>query len=109
MPFDHSVVEIAARFALAVLLISMVLVLVRLIKGPAAADRIVALDLMSILIVSFLAVFSIFAEEVSFLDVAIGYALIAFLGTVALARFLERSAQKRSENLNTAQGNEPHE
>jgi multicomponent Na+:H+ antiporter subunit F len=92
MPFTGSAVEIGGQFALAVLLISMVLALFRLIKGPAAADRIVALDLISILIVAFMAAYSVFSGETSFLDVAIGYALIAFLGTVALARFLVRSA-----------------
>ncbi len=102
MPIDSSPVEIAGLFALAVLLISILLVLVRLVKGPAAADRIVALDLMSILIVAFLATYSVFAREISFLDVAIGYALVAFLGTVALARFLMRSAISRFENINTA-------
>jgi len=100
MPVAASAVKIAGQFALVVLLISMVLALIRLIRGPAAADRVVALDLISVLIVAFLATYSIFAGETSFLDVAIGYALIAFLGTVALARFLERSAMKRSETLN---------
>ncbi len=95
MTIDSSPVEIAGLFALAVLLISILLVLVRLVRGPAAADRIVALDLMSILIVAFLATYSVFAREISFLDVAIGYALVAFLGTVALARFLMRSTIKR--------------
>ena len=98
MPVDSSPVALAGQFALAVLLISIILALVRLVKGPAAADRIVALDLISILIVAFLAAYSIYAGETSFLDVAIGYALIAFLGTVALARFLMRSALKKSEN-----------
>ncbi len=102
MPVDSSPVEIAGLFALAVQLISILLVLVRLVRGPAAADRIVALDLISILIVAFLATYSVFAREVSFLDVAIGYALVAFLGTVALARFLMRSATKRSNDLKTA-------
>ena len=96
MPVDASPVALAGQFALALLLISMVLALIRLIKGPAAADRIVALDLISILIVAFLAAYSIHAGETSFLDVAIAYALIAFLGTVALARFLMRSAMKKS-------------
>jgi multicomponent Na+:H+ antiporter subunit F len=99
MPVDASPVGIAALFALAVLLISILLALARLLKGPAAADRIVALDLISILIVAFLAVYSVYSGEISFLDVAIGYALVAFLGTVALARFLMRLAIKRS-NLN---------
>jgi multicomponent Na+:H+ antiporter subunit F len=77
--------------------------LARLIRGPDAADRIVALDLVSVLIVAFLVAYSIFSGETSFLDVAIGYALIAFLGTVALARFLMRSAMRRSENANIAE------
>ena len=99
MPFTSSAVDIAGQFTLAVLLISMVLALFRLIRGPAAADRIVALELISILIVAFMAAYAVFSGETSFLDVAIGYALIAFLGTVALARFLMRTAIKRS-NIN---------
>jgi multicomponent Na+:H+ antiporter subunit F len=100
MPADTSLVVFAGRLAMVVLLISVFLALARLIKGPNAADRIVALDLVSMLIVAFLAAYAIFSGEKSFLDVAIGYALIAFLGTVALARFLMRSAMKRSENSN---------
>ena len=109
MPFELPVVEIAGRFALAVLLISILLALARLVKGPAAADRIVALDLISILIVAFLAAYSIYAGETSFLDVAIGYALIAFLGTVALARFLMRAALKKTENREILESSRRHE
>jgi multicomponent Na+:H+ antiporter subunit F len=100
MPADISIVVIASRFAIVVLLISIAVALVRLIKGPDAADRIVALDLISMLIVAFLATESIYAGETSFLDVAIAYALIAFLGTVALARFLIRSPQRKPGNIN---------
>ena len=102
MVADGSLVVFAGRLALVVLLVSIFLALARLIRGPFAADRIVALDLVSVLIVSFLAAYSIFSGETSFLDVAIGYALIAFLGTVALARFLMRSAMKKSENNSLA-------
>jgi multicomponent Na+:H+ antiporter subunit F len=103
MPADSYLVIVASRFALVLLLISIILALVRLIKGPDAADRIVALDLMSMLIVAFLATQSIYAGETSFLDVAIAYALIAFLGTVALARFLMRSAQRKPGNITKIQ------
>ena len=109
MPDMTSAVDLAGRFALVVLLISMLLALVRLIKGPAAADRIVALDLISILIVAFLATYSIYAGDTSFLDVAIGYALIAFLGTVALARFLLRSAVNKAENTRYPMDRTNHE
>jgi multisubunit Na+/H+ antiporter MnhF subunit len=61
------------------------------------------------LIGAVLAAYSIYAGETSFLDVAIGYALIAFLGTVALARFLPRSALKKSENPEIVENMRRHE
>jgi multicomponent Na+:H+ antiporter subunit F len=84
----------ATELTLVLLLLGIVLAFIRLLIGPDPADRIVALDLISILIVGFLAAFSIYRNEKSFLDVAIAYALIAFLGTVALARYRERLAKK---------------
>ena len=93
MPGSEVIVGLAGRISLFVLLLSMALAFIRLVRGPDAADRIVALDVISILIVAFLAAYSIYTGETSFLDVAIAYALIAFLGTVALSRFLMRSAK----------------
>jgi len=101
MPGETTLIVYAGRFALFVLLVSIFLALVRLIRGPDAADRIVALDLVSVLIVAILAAYSIFSGETSFLDVAIGYALVAFLGTVALARFLMRAATKKSQDADS--------
>lgn len=82
---------------LVLLTLAILFAFIRLVIGPDPADRIVALDLISVLIVAYLGAFSIYTGEKSFLDVAIAYALIAFLGTVALARFRERLA-KRSQN-----------
>lgn len=87
--------KIATEITLILLMIGILLAFVRLLIGPDPADRIVALDLISILIVGLLAAFSIYTNEKSFLDVAIAYALIAFLGTVALAGYRERLAKKR--------------
>jgi multicomponent Na+:H+ antiporter subunit F len=84
----------ATELTLVLLLMGILLAFIRLLIGPDPADRIVALDLISVLIVAFLAAFSIYTGEKSFLDVAIAYALIAFLGTVALARFRERMVKK---------------
>jgi multicomponent Na+:H+ antiporter subunit F len=93
MPGSDVIVGLAGRISLVILLLSIAMAFIRLVRGPDAADRIVALDLISVLIVAFLAVYSIYAGETSFLDVSIAYALIAFLGTVALSRFLMRSAK----------------
>lgn len=87
----------AGLATLAMLLASMLLVLWRLARGPTAADRVIALDLLSMLVLAFLVAISIHARETSYLDVAIAYACIAFLGTVALARYITQTSRKRSE------------
>jgi multicomponent Na+:H+ antiporter subunit F len=63
---------------------------VRLLKGPSLPDRIVALDMMTVLIVSFCGLYAILSGDTAFIDVAIVLALVGFLATVALARFVER-------------------
>lgn len=69
---------------------------IRLVKGPSLPDRIVALDMMTVLIVSFCGLYAIQSGETAFVDVAIVVAIIGFLATVALARFVERS-QRRTD------------
>ncbi|MGP1357450.1 monovalent cation/H+ antiporter complex subunit F [Roseicyclus sp.] len=70
---------------------------VRLIKGPSLSDRIVALDMMTVLIVSFCGLYAILSEDTAFVDVAIVLALVGFLATVALARFVERRVVRRDD------------
>jgi multicomponent Na+:H+ antiporter subunit F len=88
----------AEQAAMAILLAGMVLVLWRLVKGPTAADRVIAMDLLSVLVVAFLVVLSIHTGQATYLDVAIAFACIAFLGTIALARFIERASRPSDEN-----------
>jgi multicomponent Na+:H+ antiporter subunit F len=71
-------------------MVSVALGFFRLIKGPSLADRVVALDLMTVLIVAFCGLYALRSGERAFLDVAIVLALIGFLATVAFARFIER-------------------
>ena len=91
-----TILEQSVAITSILLLAGMLLAFLRLIIGPDAADRIVALDLISVLIVGLLAVLAIPADETSFLDVSIAYALVAFLGTVALARFRMRIGERQS-------------
>lgn len=76
------------------ILLSLVVAFVRLVKGPSFSDRVVALDMMSISIVAFCALYAIKTEVSSFLDIAAVVALIGFLATVALARFAERGLHR---------------
>jgi multicomponent Na+:H+ antiporter subunit F len=98
-------IDYAGLAALAMLLVSMVLVLWRMARGPTAADRVIALDLLSMLVVAFLVTVSIYAQETNYLDVAIAYACIAFLGTVALARYISKTSRRQSEKKQGDQRN----
>lgn len=100
----QTVLHVAGRLTLALLILSVALAFVRLVRGPQAADRIVSLDLIAVLTVAFLGAYAVHSGESAFLDVAIAYALIAFLGTVALSRFLLRS-RRTSEKKPTQEEN----
>ncbi|MEM1077490.1 MAG: cation:proton antiporter [Pseudomonadota bacterium] len=72
---------------------ALVLSTIRLLRGPTLPDRVVALDLISILLVAMLTLFALSSEVEAYLDAALVLALVAFLGTVALARFVLRSGR----------------
>jgi multicomponent Na+:H+ antiporter subunit F len=72
--------------------VALLLVFVRLARGPSLSDRVIALDLMAVLAVGLIAMITFKADQPIFLDAAIVLALVAFLGTVAFARYLERRA-----------------
>ena len=97
----QSIVDLASRLTLALLIVSIALVFIRLVRGPQAVDRVVSLDLIAVMIVAFLAAYAVHVRDTSFLDVAIAYALIAFLGTVALARYLFRSRSRSGDGPNS--------
>lgn len=69
---------------------SFVLALIRLVKGPAHADRVLALDLIGFITISFIAVHTVRSGQTAFLDIAITLALVAFLGTVAFVTFMKK-------------------
>lgn len=82
-----SVVTSVAFLGIAV---SGLLCLLRLVRGPSLADRIVALDALLILIVSGIAVDAARTGEGTYLDVLVVAALLGFVGTVNVARFIEQ-------------------
>lgn len=81
----------ALAIATLLLLVALVASVWRVLVGPTLADRIVALDLVSVLIVVFLVVFRLATGSDAYTFVAIGLALIAFLATVAFAEVLDRT------------------
>jgi multicomponent Na+:H+ antiporter subunit F len=83
----------AENISFVMLIAAMVLTFARLLRGPTLPDRVVALDLFALITTGFLLVYAIDTEQQVLLDVAIVMALIAFLGTVAFAQYIERRAR----------------
>ena len=75
--------------ALVLLTVAALLCLLRVIRGPTLPDRVVALDLVGVLVVCFAVVSAAATGSSYFLDVAIVIALISFVGTLAYARYIE--------------------
>ena len=76
--------------ALTMLAAAACLTFVRLLKGPTLPDRVVAIDLIGVLMVCILVVTAATTAQQAFLDVAMVVALISFVGTVAYSRYIER-------------------
>lgn len=72
--------------AAAALLITMVLALVRAIKGPSIYDRILAVNMFGTKTVLMIAVLGFLMGRPDFMDIALAYALINFVGTIAVLK-----------------------
>lgn len=87
-------IEVASEIALLVLGMALALTFARIVRGPALEDRALALDLVSTISVAVAAVVAIRFRSAVYLDVAVVLGLIAFIGTVAFARYLERGEKR---------------
>ena len=69
--------------------VAFLLALWRFIKGPTAADRVVAFDVLTVVSITIIALAALAEGRGIYLDVALVYALLSFLGVIAVARYLE--------------------
>ena len=83
-------IEPVYAIILAVQSLAFILALLRLIKGPDLADRVVAFDVMTTTGIGFICVYAVAMEKSVFLEVASVVALVAFLATIAFAYYLRR-------------------
>jgi multicomponent Na+:H+ antiporter subunit F len=81
---------VAAGVLIVVLALSLALAAYRMLRGPGYADRFVALDMITAIVVALAALTALVTGRSAFFDVALGVALINFVSTCAFAAFLER-------------------
>ncbi|WP_430051612.1 Na(+)/H(+) antiporter subunit F1 [Niallia taxi] len=76
--------------AILVIVIGMIGFTYRAIKGPTTPDRVVALDAIGISLAGLTALISIVLNTSAFLEVILVIGILAFIGTVAFSKFLEK-------------------
>jgi multicomponent Na+:H+ antiporter subunit F len=74
--------------ALIMLGLALLISVVRIIVGPTLADRVLALDLLTVIAMGFVGAIAIRTGQVLYLDIAIALALLGFLATIAFARYV---------------------
>ncbi len=82
--------EITIIISSVLIFFSIVFGIIRLVIGPDTVDRVVSIDLLTIVTIALIALLAHQAERFIYLDVAIVYGLLSFLGVLAVARYLEK-------------------
>lgn len=75
--------------SLGVLLLCVLIAIIRIVKGPTAPDRVVGLDTVNTIVIVTMVVFGMVEGSVIYIDVAIVYALLSFISTLFIAKYLE--------------------
>ncbi len=83
---------------IAVLMVLALITMYRLVLGPTTADRVVALDTINTIIVVVLIALSAAFDTVVYIDVAIVYALLSFISTLYIAKYLSETAESEKNN-----------
>jgi len=80
-------------FSIAMLIIglSFLLVIVRFLKGKSVADRVVALDVLTISSIGLIVLLAHLLDRGIYIDVSIVYAILSFIGVIIVAKYLEKS------------------
>ena len=85
------VLGVALAITMACLVLALLAAAWRLLVGPELTDRVIALDMVSMILVVFLVVFKLVSGDNAYIYVAIALALVAFLATVAFANYIDRA------------------
>lgn len=78
-------------FSLTVMTLALILAAVRFYKGPSAGDRTLALDTMTTIGVSGIVLLAYLFDRYIYLDVALVYGVLGFIGVIVIARYLEKA------------------
>ena len=81
--------DFSIYFALTFTSVGLIAGCIRMFIGPSAADRVVCLDFLTVLLVAITSLLALQLDNAAYLDLGLALALVGFLATVAFARYLE--------------------
>ncbi len=76
--------------AVIIIVISIVVLVYRLVKGPHPSDRVVALDAIGVALICLVGLFSMLVDTSFFLEIILLLAILSFIGTIAFSKFIEK-------------------
>ncbi|TLS53553.1 Na(+)/H(+) antiporter subunit F1 [Paenibacillus antri] len=82
--------DAALPIALAIISLSVLGAIYRVLRGPSMPDRVIALDMIGIQLLSIVAIVSVMLRSESYSDIILLIGIVAFLGTVAFSKYIER-------------------
>lgn len=88
--FSHGLIRITTIICLVTISISLILLLYRVVKGPTNPDRAVALDAIGINLMAMAGLIAILLVTINLNDVILLVGILLFIGTIAIAKFLEK-------------------
>ncbi|MBM7714912.1 Na(+)/H(+) antiporter subunit F1 [Siminovitchia sp. FSL H7-0308] len=83
-------IKIMLTAALVLFSVAIAIALYRIISGPSLPDRVVAMDMIVVNLISAVAIISILLETKAFLEVILILGILAFISTIALSKYVER-------------------
>ncbi len=84
-------VNIILSTALAIIIISIAITMIRFVKGKSSVDRVIAFDIMTIASIAMIAILAQLLGRIIYLDIALVYGLLSFLAVIIIAKYLEKS------------------
>lgn len=82
--------DLLLRISLGCISVSILMNLIRVIKGPSMPDRVIALDSIGINLISVTAVISVMLRTHAYMEVILLIGILSFIGTIAFSKFVER-------------------
>lgn len=87
-------IESVAYIVMILLMVSFLLSCIRLLIGPSLPDRVISLDLISSISMGIIITYAFISKKIVYLDIVFLIALIIFLGTVTIAKYLKETKAK---------------